>query len=238
MGEDVGSGTASYRRGDSLHLVVALPAATAPVATRQRIASCKGEAALHLLNDMRAAQGRPSLFALSAEPEVPAERLALLTVPPDDWGDPLASAMALVETARAMFPESIAIYWPPGHLWSRFDAEFTSATIADMQRACLPPVMHLIAFAVAQDSQGIIVASRGLALFSGAELRLIGPSSLSARDALRTVARLAIDAMLQRGPAGPMIVDGLNKGERLRLGAPIVEDGGRVIPVEWIPPGH
>jgi hypothetical protein len=232
--DDVGSDTAPYGEGNGLSLIVALssPAADAGVPPDS------GAVARALLERAAARHGAPALFALDAEPTLDAGRLLLLSAPADEDGDVLASAMALISTVHAMVADAVAIYWPPAHLWSRFERGFADATVADMDREGIPPVMHLVDFAVVHEGATLTVSTRGLAIFAGSELRLSGPSPLSARDGLRAAARLAIDAMLQRGPAGPMIVDGLNMGERLRLGAAIVEDGGRVIPVEWIPPGH
>lgn len=174
-----------------------------------------------------------SLFALDLVPDAASGTWKRL----DAAGAPLEAALSIIAQAAASGAEDAAFFWPPARLWSRFDRDFVAPTIAAMERQGLPPVMHLVAFSAMADDAGIAVFTRGLAFFAGAELRLSGPSLLSERDALRSAARLAIDAMLQRGSAGPMIVDGLNKGERLRLGAPTVEDGDRVIPVEWIPPG-
>jgi hypothetical protein len=174
-----------------------------------------------------------SLFALEMVPDAESDIWKRL----DAAGDPLEAALSIIAQAAASGAEEAAFFWPPARLWSRFDRDFVAPTIAAMHRQGLPPVMHLVSFTTTLEDASITVATRGLAFFAGAELRLSGPSLLSERDALRSAARLAIDAMLQRGSAGPMIVDGLNKGERLRLGAPTVEDGDRVIPVEWIPPG-
>lgn len=180
-----------------------------------------------------AAAADAPLFALERVPDCSSGEWLTLSAS----GRRLEAALAIVRHAASAGAEQAEFFWPPAQLWSRFDKDFVAPTIKAMDRQGMPPVMHLVAFITSIDADAITVVTRGLAFFAGAELRLSGPSSLSERDVLRTAARLAMDAMLQRGPAGPMIVDGLNKGERLRLGAPIVEDSGRVIPVEWIPPG-
>lgn len=177
--------------------------------------------------------GPVALFGMPTPPDLSGgDGLCLTSAAP-----PLEAALDMFRQAAAVGAGEAALYWPPAQLWSRFDRDFVAPSVAALERQGLPPVMHFIAFLCDEAKGSVCVRTRGLLFFAGAELRLSAPSPVSAREALRAAARLAIDAMLQRGPAGPMIVDGLNKGERLRLGAPIVEDGDRVIPVEWIPPG-
>lgn len=224
MDEGVGSGTATPAETVSAWLL--LPEADAVSAIPPAEAEGAGCPAEVAVADV-------ALFALETSPDCSSGAWLALSA----TGPRLEAALSIVGQAASAGAEQAAFFWPPAQLWSRFDRDFVAPAITAMDRQGMPPVMHLVAFITSVDAAAITVVTRGLAFFAGVELRLSGPSPLSARDALRTAARLAIDAMLQQGPAGPMIVDGLNKGERLRLGAPIVEDGNRVIPVEWIAPG-
>ena len=135
---------------------------------------------------------------------------------------------ALVGLVAATLPGA-AIGWPPARIWSSA-ALFADAVIAS-ERQGLPPVMHLVGFDGAEGSQ-TSVTTDGLAWFCGHELRLSAPSPYPAREAIRRAARLAVDALVHRGLAGPMTVDGIDKGEILIIGAQA--DG--MVPVELRPP--
>lgn len=224
MDEGLGSGTATPAEMVSAWLLLAKSSAASAV--EPMAVEMFGRPAELSLADV-------SFFALDTLPDHAGGAWLSLSAS----GRRLEAAIAIVRQAASAGAERAAFFWPPAQLWSRFDRDFVAPTMAAIDGQGMPPVMHLVAFNMSGDAGAVTVTTRGLAFFAGAELRLSGPSPLSARDALRTAARLAVDGMLQRGPAGPMIVDGLNMGERLRLGAPIVEDGNRVIPVEWIASG-
>ncbi len=135
---------------------------------------------------------------------------------------------ALVALVASTLPGA-AIGWLPARIWSSAPL-FADAVIAS-ERQGLPPAMHLVRFDTAEGAE-TSVTTDGLVWFCGHELRLTAPSRYPAREAIRRAARLAVDALVHRGLAGPMTVDGIDKGEILIIGAQA--DG--MVPVELRPP--
>jgi hypothetical protein len=122
-----------------------------------------------------------------------------------------------------------AIGWLPARLWS--SPALFGAAVSATERQGLPPVMHLVGFDVSQGAH-VTITTDGLNWFCGHELRLTAPSPVSAREAIRRAARLAVDALVHDGLAGPMIVDGIETGEKLVIGR--LADG--MVSVELCPP--
>lgn len=126
--------------------------------------------------------------------------------------------------------EADSIGWLPANLWS--SASMFGDAIVATERQGQPPIMHLVAFAAAND----VIATHGLAWFCGHELRLTAPSGYPEREALRRAARLAIDAFMHDGLAGPMTVAGMEKGEVLVIGQRVDDEPAPIVPVELRPP--
>ena len=138
----------------------------------------------------------------------------------------LCTAVGLV--AAAIGADSIG--WLPANLWS--SASLFGEAVVATERQGLPPIMHLVAF----EASDAVIETHGLAWFCGHELRLTAPSAYPEREALRRAARLAIDAFMHDGLAGPMTVAGIDKGEQLVIG-PRVDNGSvSYVPVELRPP--
>lgn len=138
----------------------------------------------------------------------------------------LCTAVGLIAAAI----ESDSVGWLPAKLWSSA-ALFDEAVVAT-ERQGLPPIMHLVAFEAAATT----ITTHGLAWFCGHELRLTAPSGYPEREALRRAARLAIDALMHDGLAGPMTVAGIDKGEVLAIGRRVDDRPGPTVPVEVRPP--
>ncbi|NJS13967.1 MAG: hypothetical protein HC788_04285 [Sphingopyxis sp.] len=113
------------------------------------------------------------------------------------------------------------LFWSPARLWS--DAGAFRAAVVEMLDSGMPPLLHLMAF---QDMPGGGMATRGLAFFSKQELHLMGGNGLERKDAVRRLARLALDIMVH----GPIVAQrrfpGLVEGEHLRL----VQPPGQMVP--------
>lgn len=148
----------------------------------------------------------------------------------DDSADVVAvqRLCALAALIASTLPGA-AIGWLPARLWS--SPALFGAAVSATERQGLPPVMHLVGFDVSQGAQATITTD-GLSWFCGHELRLTAPSPVSAREAIRRTARLAVDALVHDGLAGPMIVDGIETGEKLVIGR--LADG--IVPVTLRPP--
>ncbi len=138
----------------------------------------------------------------------------------------LCTAVGLICSAL----EADAIGWVPANLWS--SASMFGEAIVATERQGLPPIMHLVAF----DAADGVIETRGLAWFCGHELRLTAPSGYPEREALRRAARLAIDAFKHDGLAGPMTVEGIDKGEQLVIGQRVDTEHVPTVPVELRPP--
>ncbi len=188
----------------------------------------EGAAAMMLLDDMQIAPARP--VGLASAPDTGVGLAFGVRCAGDDEGDMegIQRLSALIGLIASTVPGA-AIGWLPARLWSSATL-FANAVIAS-ERQGLPPVMHLIGFDVAEGAE-TSVATDGLAWFCGHELRLTAPSRIPAREMIRRAARLAVDALVNHGLAGPMTVDGIEQGERLIIGGQA--DG--VVPVELRPP--
>jgi hypothetical protein len=112
------------------------------------------------------------------------------------------------------------IYWSPARLWS--DAVAFRAAVAEMLVSGMPPLLHLLAF---QDMPGGGLATRGLAFFAGQDLHLVADGGLDRKDAIRRLARLALDIMVHGAIRAPRRFRGLADGEYLRVGPATGADG-------------
>ena len=185
------------------------------------------DAATLLLAEMRQ---RPRLVGLANPPDIDEGLIIGLRC-----GDGAEADIAAIQRLCALagliahtWPGA-AIGWLPARIWS--SVALFGDSVSATERQGLPPVMHLVGFDVAQDGW-TSVTTAGLAWFCGHELRLTAPSPVPAREAIRRAARLAVDAMVHRGLAEPMTVEGIDKGEKLIIGP--VADG--LVPVELCPP--
>lgn len=153
----------------------------------------------------------------------------------------MAAAAALIAGALG----ARAMFWSPAQLWSP-TAMLGEAAVA-MQRQGLPPVLHVVAFAVHRFAATLVIDTRGLAWFGGWELRLICPHHYNPAEGLRRAGRLAI-AMMVEGPGGGLnsvsdmadgwasaTVPGLLPGERLTIGALLSEGERTILPVTLTP---
>ena len=109
------------------------------------------------------------------------------------------------------------LYWQPASLWSSIDA--LAQAVTAMEASGLPPILHLIAFGsgpgLEPDSRAY--TTRGLAWFSGFEMRVEAPSTMPEQEVIRRAARLAIDSLLNGDPAGPVDLPGLRPGETVSI---------------------
>jgi hypothetical protein len=138
----------------------------------------------------------------------------------------LCTAVGLVAAATG----AASVGWLPANLWS--SASMFGEAVVATERQGLPPIMHLVAFDVGPTN----ITTHGLTWFCGHELRLTAPSGYPEREALRRAARLAIDAFMHDGLAGPMTVAGIDKGEQLVIGPRVDNRSAPIVPVELRPP--
>ncbi len=133
--------------------------------------------------------------------------------------------------AAAMIGEAcgaVRLYWPAAALWSPVAA--LANAVAALEREGLPPILHLVAFTSGVD----VVQTRGLAHFCNVELQLQAPSNLPLTEAVRRLARLAIHAMIV-GPLEPgAAIAGLERHERLIVGAALKDSDPPVLPVRML----
>lgn len=178
------------------------------------------------------ADGNGHLFGIASAPDLSAGHILAFRVSDRQRAagvQPvlrLCTAVGLV--AAAIGADSIG--WLPANLWS--SAPMFGEAIVATERQGLPPIMHLVAFAAVND----VIETHGLAWFCGHELRLTAPSAYPEREALRRAARLAIDAFMHDGLAGPMTVAGIDKGEQLVIGPRVDSGSAPIVPVELRPP--
>jgi hypothetical protein len=116
------------------------------------------------------------------------------------------------------------IYWSPARLWS--EAAAFRAAVAEMLVSGMPPLLHLLAF---QDMPGGGIATRGLSFFAGQELHLVDGAGLDRKDAVRRLARLALDIMVHGPITAPRRFRGLTEGETLRVGPATGADGAGIL---------
>lgn len=173
----------------------------------------------------------PRLIGIARPPLLAEGRtLAFAAADPATASAPLTmQALCALTALVAATTTNAAIGWTPARLWSS-PTLFSDAVIA-LERQGLPPVMHLVGFDTAT-APATSVTTDGLAWFCGHELRLTAPSGYPAREAIRRAARLAVDALVHRGLAEAMTVDGIEQGETLVIGTM----AGNVVPVELRPP--
>lgn len=104
------------------------------------------------------------------------------------------------------------LYWDAAALWS--DAEMFRGALSEYLISGMPPVLHIIAFRRGGDQR---VRTRGLSYFAGQEIEALIPAGMDLQAAVRRLARLSLDAMVN-GPYGqPLEVEGLEPGEMIRL---------------------
>ena len=119
------------------------------------------------------------------------------------------------------------MFWAPARLWS--DAEQVRASIAEMQQSGMPPVLHLVAFRRREDGAAACVGTRGLALFAGREVEARIPAGWTVADVVKRLARLAMDLMLHGPVDAERGVQGLDRGEWVRLVPEAPKHGGPAI---------
>lgn len=177
------------------------------------------------------ANGTGSLFGIASAPDLSAGHTLAFRLAASESITAksilrLCTAVGLVSSAL----DADTIGWLPANLWS--SASMFGDAVAATERQGVPPIMHLVAFTAAD----AVVATHGLGWFCGHELRLTAPSGYPEREALRRAARLAIDAFMHDGLAGPMTVAGIDKGEVLMIGQRVDDPHVPYVPVELRPP--
>lgn len=153
---------------------------------------------------------------------------------PDDWREgghcwlfvPEASKDAASQTLRMreffktmvllidLFDAS-HVFWSPARLWS--DAPQFRASIAEMLKSGMPPVLHLVAFRQQDAGDGAFVRTRGLAMFGGQELEARIPSGWTVAEMVKRLARLALDIILHGPVPERRLLRGLDAGEWVSL---------------------
>jgi hypothetical protein len=116
------------------------------------------------------------------------------------------------------------IFWSPARLWSAVSA-FRQAVV-EMLDSGMPPLLHLLAF---QDVPGGGIITRGLAFFSNQELHLVANAGLDREEAVRRLARLALDIMINGSINAPRRFPGLVPGETIRVGPATGADGASLL---------
>lgn len=123
------------------------------------------------------------------------------------------------------------IFWSPARLWS--DAPQFRASIAEMLKSGMPPVLHLVAFRHSETGEGAVVRTRGLALFGGQELEGRMPPGWTVAEMVKRLARLSLDIVLSGPVVEPRRVRGLEAGEWVLLSPRDGGDGHRTLLVEF-----
>lgn len=107
------------------------------------------------------------------------------------------------------------IFWSPARLWS--DASQFRASIAEMLKSGMPPVLHLVAFRQRDTGEGAVVRTRGLALFGGQEFEAPIPTGWTVAEMVKRLARLALDVILHGPVPEYRRLRGLGAGEWVSL---------------------
>jgi len=143
------------------------------------------------------------------------------------------AAIDRVTASRELFKLSVLLidamgaqrfYWSPARLWS--DATAFRQAVAEMLDSGMPPLLHLLAF---QDMAGGGMVTRGLAFFSKQELHLAAGAGLDRKDAVRRLARLALDIMVHGPIHAPRSFPGLIAGENMRVGPATGAEGASIL---------
>lgn len=116
----------------------------------------------------------------------------------------------LIDTFDADF-----LFWSPAGLWSRAD-QFRAA-VAEMLGSGMPPVLHLVAFVGGGTVDDPRIVTRGLAHFTGQELTACPPAHFDQRAAVRRLARLALDMMINGPVTTARDFPGLDAGEMMQV---------------------
>ena len=177
------------------------------------------------------ASGDAHVFGIASAPHLSAGHMLAFRLAADEAVTAksilrLCTATGLVSSAL----DADSIGWVPANLWS--SASMFADAVAATERQGLPPIMHLVAF----DAADGVIETHGLACFCGHELRLTAPSGYPEREVLRRAARLAIDAFMHDGLAGPMTVAGIDEGELLVIGRRVDAEPASTVSVELRPP--
>lgn len=104
------------------------------------------------------------------------------------------------------------LFWDPAALWS--DAQMFRTALAELLTSGMPPVLHQVAFRRVAAGR---VQTRGLSYFAGHEIEAVLPDGMDVQAAVRRLARLAIDAMLNGPYDRATEVEGMEAGEHIRL---------------------
>lgn len=196
--------------------------------------------------------GQASAAAIEcADPDHPATSRLAASLPPD-WND-AGQAWVFFEEPRTaddrtqstrlreIFKMQVLLidlldashyFWSPARLWS--EAEQFRAAVTEMLASGMPPVLHLIAFRLADSGVGAAVRTRGLALFGGQELEGQMPAGWTVAEMVKRLSRLALDIMLHGPVADARRMRGLNPGEWVSLSPGRGrKDGGATVMVEF-----
>lgn len=108
--------------------------------------------------------------------------------------------------------EATHLFWDPAVLWS--DAQMFRTALTELLTSGMPPVLHQVAF---RRTAAGGVRTRGLSYFSGHEVEAVLPKDMDVQAAVRRLARVTLDAMIN-GPFDTAVeVAGLDAGEYIRL---------------------
>lgn len=176
-----------------------------------------------------------SLLAASLPPEWRTTGQCWVFVPErDDIADPSPTRMREVFKMMALLIDLFGaghIFWSPARLWS--DAPQLRASIAEMLKSGMPPVLHLVAFRHGETGVGAVVRTRGLALFGGQEIEGRMPPGWTVAEMVKRLARLSLDIVLSGPVIEPRRVRGLEAGEWVLLSPRDGSDGHRTLLVEF-----
>lgn len=168
-----------------------------------------------------------------ADPREPSTSLLAASLPRDwrteghcwlfrleDGGSGKAQTVQLREFFKAMvllidLLDASHVFWSPARLWS--DASQFRASIAEMLKSGMLPVLHLVAFRQRTTGEGECVLTRGLSLFGGQELAARIPRGWTVAEMVKRLARIALDIIMHGPVAGPRRVRGLSAGEWVSL---------------------
>lgn len=214
-------GDAFRLQADAAHLPVRLGSTVAALTTG-------GQAAALLADALDGAE--PAWSGVDGADANAGGAVLALTLQSHGGNDRTAAAQQLCAMA-AMLAARLdlrALYWSPAALWTS-PADLAAAVIA-MEKAGVPPVLHIIAFvdggdaAVDGPAEVGSLCTRGLAWFAGQELEISGPDDMTREELMRRAARIAVHAMVHGPFVEPQRSDGLEPGEVIRI-APATRTG-------------
>lgn len=117
------------------------------------------------------------------------------------------------------------LFWSPAALWS--DARQFREAVAEMLSSGMPPVLHLVAFGQRDDAAGQMT-TRGLGHFCDQEIDAAVPEGWTEAMAVRRLARVALDMILNGAIRGQRHFSGIEHGERM-----VIEGQAHRVRVSW-----